>query len=244
MTSWTSDAEARWSRPWIGWNGFRDFWTRAVRSTFAAGSGAGFSSEARIVGNELEIEVDGTRALGSDAVATAKIVDPSMQATELTLDRTGPGSFRGRLAVAQEGTYLVVIAVRDGGALVYRDHVAATLAYSAEYLDATADPSLVTDLARITGARRTITPAHAFDAAGLRAGAAHRELWPLLALLAAFVLPVDVAARRLLVSRDDLRRALSVVRARLRPRRKRTRTGERDERMERLMAAKRRTRRD
>jgi Mg-chelatase subunit ChlD len=243
VTSWTSDAKARWSRPWVTWTGFRDFWTRTVRSTFAAGTGSGFSSEARIAGNALEITVEGTRALASDAVATAKIVDPSLQSTELTLDRTGPGSFRGRMSVAQEGTYLVVVTVREGGALAYRDHVAATLAYSAEYLDAAADPSLVSDLARITRARPVIRPAQAFDTRGLRASTAHKELWPWLALVAALVLPIDVAARRLLVSREDLWRALGVVRARLRFRRRHAQPGQREERMERLMEAKRRTRR-
>jgi Ca-activated chloride channel homolog len=34
VTSWTSDAGARWLRTWLGWPGLVDFWTGVVGSTF------------------------------------------------------------------------------------------------------------------------------------------------------------------------------------------------------------------
>ncbi|MCI0347288.1 MAG: hypothetical protein L0221_17890, partial [Chloroflexi bacterium] len=85
----------------------------------------------------------------------------------------------------------------------------------------------------------TIAPEDTFDAEGLRASPARRPLWPLLATLAAILLPVDVAARRLVVTREELRRGIAGIRERLRRRRT---PGEREERIDRLLEAKKRTR--
>lgn len=245
VVSWTSDAKPRWSRQWVTWEGFRDFWTRTLRSTFAAGSTGGFATEARITGERLFIEIGSDRSLSAGATATARIVDPSLRVTEITLDRTGPGSFRGDVPAGEEGTYLVVASVFERGGLVFRDRLAVTSAYSAEYLASGPDEKLIPDLARITGGRASLSARRAFDPAGLRPSAAHRELWPLLALLAAFVLPVDIAARRLVVSREDLRRGLASARTWLRSlrpseRRRRRATGPREERIDRLLEAKKR----
>ena len=241
VASWTSDAKARWSRSWVGWAGFRDFWTRVVRSTFAPGAPGGFGVEARIVGGRLEIEVAGDRALSADSLATARVVDPSFRTLEVSLDRTGPASFRGDLEADEQGTYLVLVSVQDGGALVFRDYVTATVSYSPEYLRTDPDPTLIPQLARATHGRATIRPSQAFDPAGLRSSPVRREAWPLLAILAGVLLPVDVAARRLVVTREDLRRGLAGIRERLRRVRKPP-AGPREERIDRLMEAKRKTR--
>lgn len=242
VSSWTSDAKARWAKPWIGWNGFRDFWTRAVRSTFAPSAGGGFAIEARTVGDRVRIDVASVRALSAGATATARIIDPSLAATELVLDRAGPGAFRGDVPAGAEGTYLILATVHDGNALLYRDHVATSLAYSAEYLAIGADASMIGDLARATGARASITARQTFDRAGLRTSRARRELWPLLALLAALLLPVDVAIRRLVLSREDLRKARTTIRAWRPPLFRRGPAGPREERIDRLMEAKQRAR--
>ncbi|MGH2726707.1 MAG: glutamine amidotransferase, partial [Actinomycetota bacterium] len=239
VVSWTSDAKARWSRSWVTWSGFRDFWTRVVRSTFAPGAPGGFGIDARIVGNRLQIEIAGDRALSAGATASARVIDPALQAHEVTLERTGPGSFRGELDAERQGTYLILASIQDQGGVVFRDHVTATLSYSPEYIQGEHDATLIPDLARATGGRASIKPEDAFDAAGLRASPARRPLWPLLATLAAILLPVDVAARRLVVTREDLRRGIAGLRERLRRKRK---AGEREERIDRLLAAKKRTR--
>jgi Mg-chelatase subunit ChlD len=242
VSSWTSDAKARWSNKWVSWQGYRDFWNRAVRSTFApAGSGA-FIAEARINGDRLHIEVAGDRTLGSDVTAVARVLDPSLKVSEVTLERSGPGSFAADVPVSEEGTYLAAVAVRAGGALIFRDTVSTTLPYSAEYLQIAPDRSLVADLARATHGRTTIEPRRAFDPRGLRASSARRELWPFLAFVAALLLPVDIAARRLVVSREDLRRGLGGLRLKFsrRERRRIAKEGPREERIDRLLEAKRR----
>lgn len=241
VVSWTSDAKARWARSWVGWDGFRDFWTRVVRSTFAPVSPGGFGVEARVVAGRLQIEVAGDRSLSPGAVATARIVDPSFRPVEISLDRTAPSSFRGEIEADQEGTYLILVNVQDAGGLVFRDSVTATLSYSPEYLQVDPDPTLIRALVRATRGRAQLRPPQAFDAAGLTASRAGKEMWPLLATLAAFLLPVDIAARRLVVSREDLRKAWPAIRARLSRIRRRRPTGPREERIDRLLEAKRKS---
>lgn len=77
----------------------------------------------------------------------------------------------------------------------------ATRSFAAEYLPGDPDTELMAGLSAATGGRGEIEPSQAFDAEGLEAGVTERHLrwWFLLA--AALLWPVDVALRRLRLSR-------------------------------------------
>ncbi|MEQ1788446.1 MAG: VWA domain-containing protein, partial [Acidimicrobiales bacterium] len=66
-TSWTSDASARWSQAWASWDGYVDFWSSVVKSSFPQGGSGGVI--ARIVDGVLEVEVESADAFpdGSEA---------------------------------------------------------------------------------------------------------------------------------------------------------------------------------
>ncbi|HEX9775377.1 MAG TPA: VWA domain-containing protein [Actinomycetota bacterium] len=237
--SWTSDAKARWSKRWTGWRGFRDAWTNIVRSTFPTGGTAPFGTEARFDGDRLRIAVAGEAVPGA-LEATARVIDPALGVVDLRLDRTGPASFSARLPARDEGSYVVLTSVTAGGAVVYRDTIAATRSYSTEYLSAGPDRALLADLAAATGGRDEVEPATAFDPAGLTRSDARTALWPLLALLAALLWPVDIGLRRLALSRHDVRAIVGS----LRRHRGDHAPAEVDERVERLRAARERARQD
>lgn len=252
VVSWTSDAKGRWAKPWVSWEGFRDFWTRTVRSSFAPAGAGGFEAAARATADGITIDVRANRALPPGAVAEARVVDPSLNVTTVTLERTGNDSFKGIAPVGEEGTTIIGVTVRDTSGVLFRTTTTASRAYSAEYIGGDPDRTLIPAMAKATRGRASITPAQAFDAAGLEASDSRRELWPLLALLAALLLPVDVAARRLVVSREDLRKARKaaatsaaetlVPKQRKERRRRRVAEQPREERIDRLLEAKRRAR--
>ncbi|MGI8758775.1 MAG: VWA domain-containing protein, partial [Acidimicrobiales bacterium] len=60
-TAWTSDASARWSQAWAGWEGYVPFWSTAVKDTFPQGDGAG-GVRAQVNGEVLRITVEGAEA--------------------------------------------------------------------------------------------------------------------------------------------------------------------------------------
>jgi hypothetical protein len=87
------------------------------------------------------------------------------------------------------------------------------MSYSPEYnLDAAGDgAALLSDLALLTGGRSLADdPAGAF-AHNLGARPATTPIWPWLLLAALLLLPVDVAVRRLIVTRRELARAWEAI---------------------------------
>ena len=58
VTSWTSDAKARWSSEWIDWAGFAGFWSDVVRETLPASPDPSFSAQASTSDDGLEITVE------------------------------------------------------------------------------------------------------------------------------------------------------------------------------------------
>ena len=90
-----------------------------------------------------------------------------------------------------------------------------TLSYSPEYRRLESDPNLLVRLATISGGNiASADPADAF-AHDLRATHASRPIWQWLVLLAALLLPFDIASRRLIITRQDLLRLREWILVRL-----------------------------
>ncbi|MGH2737130.1 MAG: hypothetical protein ACRDKZ_16245, partial [Actinomycetota bacterium] len=89
------------------------------------------------------------------------------------------------------------------GRSLYRETVGAVSSYSSEYRHGAADRSLLRTVASATGGRVGISADRAFDA-NLPAGRRRVEVWPWLTWLAALLLPLDVALRRVVLTREDL----------------------------------------
>ncbi len=166
-TSWTSDAELRWTQAWPDWDGYVSFWSTVVRDTFPLDAGG--SVRATIDGDQLEIrlEVPADQAADGDGAVTVTVTDPDGVQREVELTATADNAYVGATTVGPAGSYAV------GAGLVTADGVTAlgsdlaTLSYAAEYLPGETNEALLADLSVITGGQGAISTDLAFDGESL-----------------------------------------------------------------------------
>ena len=202
-TSWTSDAKGRWSRRWVDWDGFADFWSNVVRETLPAAATPGFSSRALATTSGVEVTVEAEEEIPEGTTATARIVTPDGETHRIVLSRSGLTSFEGIAPAGPAGVYLVSVALEDEGRSLYRETIGAVRSYSAEYQPGPSDETFLREVASAGGGRYAITPADAFDP-DLPSGRRTVEVTNWLVLLAALLFPVDVALRRVILTADDI----------------------------------------
>lgn len=198
-TAWTSDATARWSVEWIAWDGFVDFWGRVVSDVLPAGRET--PPEVRFDGGTLAIGFDAAASL--DAIAIAQVRSADGEVTSIPMQRTGELHFEAQVPVEEAGAYWVAVRVEDAGGLVASGSSGVVAGYSDEFAFREPDPLLAADLAEATGGRVDPAANSTYETAPRR-GAAETDLWPWLAGLALALFLVDVALRRLVLSRGDL----------------------------------------
>lgn len=111
--AFTSDANGRWSAPWVGWEGFSQFWSQALQwclperkeeqkeTHFSATLGHG---DAGLV---VDLFSYGTSEEGR--AASARVQGPGGTSTTLSLQRLAPGHYQGVHRTAKAGDYRVEI---------------------------------------------------------------------------------------------------------------------------------------
>ena len=205
--AWTSDATGRWATDWVRWDGFATFWNQAARWTFGARSEGALDATIRLDGESARLIVD-AQSSGrylNDLSLTANVVDPAGNTQTVVLQQVGPGRYEGAFVPTAEGAYFVGVGAMDGAAGGLQTTAGWVLGYSPEYAALEDNPALLASLAEMTGGRvlgldsgATAVFEHNLDAAP-----ASQPVWPWLTLAAVLLLPLDVAARRLTLTRRD-----------------------------------------
>lgn len=203
VSAWTSDAKGRWARRWVGWKGFADFWSNVVRETLPAAPNPGYSSRVTSSGTGLDVTVDAEEAIPEGAEVTVRAVGPDGTTTRTELSRAAADSFSGSVEAAEPGAYLISTEIRAQDRSLYRDTVGAVRTYSPEYRPGAADTELLEAVATVTGGRPDIAPAAAFDP-DLEAGSEQVDIRDRLLVVALLLLVVDIALRRLILTREDV----------------------------------------
>ena len=260
--AWTSDATGRWAQDWVRWGGFATFWNQAARWTFGGRQAGGLTAAVRLNGEQARLTVDAqdeSGAFRNDLALTANVVGPTGETRTLDLRPVAPGRYEAAFAPANEGAYFIGVGTTaddrpptaDGdsgqpsavGGLL-QTTAGWVLGYSPEYADLTGNPALLASLAAQTGGRVLDTaegsgpgPAAVF-AHDIEAAPAAQPIWPWLTLAAALLLPLDVAVRRLALTRRDWERIRNYELGIRNKEEKGQGLGARDERMEQLLRAK------
>jgi hypothetical protein len=143
----------------------------------------------------------------------ASVLLPDGEAKTLDMQQIGPGRYRSEFAAASTGGYLVNIAVpveRDGTTVMSSVQAAVNIPYPKEYRTVRDNGALLRRVAEMTGGRvLAMTDARtvgAFDRAGLPVPSSAKRIWDLMTYLAAAILLIDVAVRRLAIERGFMRR--------------------------------------
>jgi Mg-chelatase subunit ChlD len=198
-TAWTSDATSRWSADWAAWDGFVDFWGKVVGDVLPAGRET--PPEVRLDGGSLRVAYAADVPL--DAVAVAHVRDAAGEVTAVPMQRVTEDRFEVSVPMPQTGAYWVAVRVESPDGLVASGSSGVVASYPDEFAFRSPDPTLAADLADGTGGRVDPEPGVAYEAAPQR-GDAGVPLWPWLTALAMALFLVDVALRRLVISRGDL----------------------------------------
>jgi len=204
--AWTSDATGRWAAGWLGWNGFNRFFSQLVTWTLPGEEAGGIEAEFIAEGDSVRLRLRSVEADGSprnfyDTVA--HVTDPGFLLTNVRLDQVAPGIYEAPLGTLTPGAYaLRVVQTKPGSTALGRTQVLVAPT-PAEYRLLGTNDRLLAALRGATGGRELAVGADAWRH-DLGTTTAATDLWPLLLLLALLIWPLDVAVRRVSVSRGDL----------------------------------------
>jgi uncharacterized membrane protein len=208
--AFTSDATGHWARDWLGWEGFPAFWVQAVRYTIGSSINSALEMTVESDGEGAQLTLDAREPTGeflNGYQVEVNVVAPDGSTQAVTLNQTAPGRYEAAFHPAEQGVYLIHFSgkARDGQTNdSFAETTGWTLSYSPEYQRIESDPDLLLRLATMSGGKvASADPAEAFSH-DLKATRASRPIWPGLLVLAALLLPLDVASRRLILTRRDM----------------------------------------
>ncbi len=201
--AFTSDCKARWGRSWIHTPEYTKLWSQTVRWVMGDPLGGDLQVVTEIDRGVLRVTVDAFDESGgfrNFLDGSARVVAPDLTVRELPLRQVAPGRYVATMEVDQDGSYLAGIAMSAGDKPVGQVVAEAVQPYSPEYRTPAVGSSLLPELARLGGGAVLSDPAEVFERPD-EARRVPQPLWPPLLLLALVLLLMDVALRRLDLSR-------------------------------------------
>jgi uncharacterized membrane protein len=204
--AWTSDATGRWAGGWLAWSGFDRFFSQLVAWTFPGEETGGIEAEFVTDGDQARLRVtsvesDGTPRDFYDTAVT--VVDPNLGQRVVVLDQVGPGVYETTLGRLDPGAYALRVLQKRAGMADLGRTLGLVAPTPAEYRLLGANERLLATLRSATGGAAIVEPAEAWIH-DLRSTAFATDLWPLLLVLALLLFPLDVAIRRVSLTRRDL----------------------------------------
>lgn len=227
--AWTSDATGRWAKDWVNWEGFPTFFAQAVRYTINESVQSDITADVTLDGETATLAVDAYDNNGqfiNNLNLQASIVSPDGSAQLVAMRQTASGRYQADFIPTEPGAYLIRVAGAGGAQTSVGETSGWVLSYSPEYKRLDSDARALARIALITEGGCVVPvengpipkdnpvycqvagPAAIFDH-NLIARQVSTPLWPYLLLLAAILLPFDIAIRRLVVSRYELQRGLA-----------------------------------
>lgn len=205
VAAWTSDALGEWTAHWLTWNDAARWWANLVTWTLPPPDSA-LSINGSVTGGTGHLIVDvpslTTSDTGSKQQVQVGIVAPDYSQQRVTLQPTAPQRWEGNFPALQVGAYILQVTWHSpttqgsGGTLTTTTGL--VVPYSPEYRSQGTNIPFLTQLARDGGGSLlNATNTDAAFAQNLPPVSASLPLAFFLLALAALLLPVDVALRRL-----------------------------------------------
>lgn len=194
--AFTSDAQSRWARQWMGWPDFGTFWSQSVRSISRRASEHRVEVTATDEGGLGRLMVRAFDSEGSPVNLrdnTIRVGTPSGKTIETTVSQEAPGLFTGTFPASEIGSYVVTVGAGRGRGV---HSTGFTIAYPVEYRTYRPNLPLLDRLAELTGGKALESPGQVWRAV-TDPGVSIYELWPALVLAAALLLPLDIGIRRI-----------------------------------------------
>jgi hypothetical protein len=194
------------------------FWAQVVRSTINTTAQSNVEVRVSQTAAQTNVTVDAQTQAGAFLNGLAmqvNVVAPDGTTQALTLAQVAPGQYTGTFVPMTEGAYLIRAAGTDpaqpaGGVPAVAQTAGWVMSYSPEYQSLTPNPDFLTQLAGLASGHvlgKDPSEIYLHNLPAPRAAA--QPAWPILLLIVALLLPVDIAVRRFVVDRSDFQRAWS-----------------------------------
>lgn len=212
VAAWTSDATGRWATEWVQWNGFAPFWAQAVRWTNAQEQDSPIEAYVTYTDDQAVLTVDARdEAAGfvNNLSLETNVVAPDGSVERLPLQQVGPGQYEAVFTPETDGAYFLRVAGGESATdeATIGQTVGWVLGYSPEYTSFESNVGLLERMATLTGGQNLSGLETAVFNHNLPFERATRPIWHWLTLAAVLLLPIDIALRRLVVTRQDMARA-------------------------------------
>lgn len=214
--AFTSDVTGRWGSEWVAWSSFASFWEQSLRWVMRPATPSEFVLGTREEDGDVVVDLE---ALEADAgflnflQTRASVISPAGDVEPLELQQIGPGRYQGRFRPDATGSHVVNVhfasPAESGGVASGNIQAAVNRSYSDEYRRQTHNAALLRRVAEATGGRvlsldDAVVP-DLFDREQLEMPRSEQPAWALLAIIAAAILILDVAVRRLAVDGEWMR---------------------------------------
>jgi Ca-activated chloride channel homolog len=215
VVAFTSDANARWSRDWVGWQGFHAFWNQlltGVQPEQVDSGGEKLPADLRyfVEGGQLVLEY-AIYAEGLAGDLTAQVTAADGKSTQLGFELVSPGRYRALISEPKAGRYDVVAALGNKKTSPVAFELDAL--QFAELKEQGFNLSLLDSLARLTGAIRN--PAAESFKYGLNKEVTRKDLSPWLIGLAIFLMLAEILLREVFRFKVKTKSFVKVGRAQL-----------------------------
>ncbi|HXK41805.1 MAG TPA: VWA domain-containing protein [Anaerolineae bacterium] len=203
--AWTSDATGRWAVEWLGWEDFARFWGDVVRWVLPVPAEEGVALNVAAENGQARVTLDvldpttGRYVDGLDLVLQASQLEAGASVPPTALRQTAPGRYETTLPLGDDTAPWLF-------------HVTGALQATAGWMPPYATEFVPGDAAAATarliarGQAQPLTAPEQTFAPTLRGRQAGAPLAPWLVTAVAWLWPLDIAARRLGISWDEVRR--------------------------------------
>jgi hypothetical protein len=205
----------------VQWEGFPAFWAQTVRWTISPNRDSNVETVVSYTDERAKLTVDARGSSGdflNSLTMEANVVAPDGSVQNVTFVQVAPGRYETEFVPETDGAYFIRVAGSDG---TEENVVGQTsgwvLGYSPEYREFETNPQLLENMAALTGGRDVTGSETAVFEHTLPSDSTTRPIWTWLTLLAVLLLPVDIAVRRLVITRRDWERAWAATFGRLQP---------------------------
>lgn len=199
--AFTSDAQNRWAKAWVGWDGFSRFWAQAVRSLSRKSTLNDYAVEVNQEETKGLISITAKDAGGNplqDPNLLVKVSTPTGETTDVSLIQEAPGKYSGTFAAPDVGSYIVSIAEKGGKGETRVSTSGFSVSYPPEYRAYRTNKPLLSQAAEIGNGKELKDPAEAMREVA-DPGTAIKDLWTWFLLASILILPLDIAVRRVVI---------------------------------------------
>jgi hypothetical protein len=197
--AFTSDAKSRWAAEWLTWPGYGKFWTQVVRHTMRKSDARGMPMTVSRHGKRADISIDAVNETGQfihNAEVELTTINPQLRREKSLMKQTAPGRYAASFTTPQPGAYNLEVALKQGDRVISRQSRGLIAGYSDEFRIRPTNDALLKKVALVSGGRFNPEPAELFDRPDARA-TSPTPLWSWLSAIAACLLVLDVALRRI-----------------------------------------------